>query len=41
MKYAAEMGSQSIAVIYVPGYIKVDSGIIDRIHRPTDRMEIA
>jgi hypothetical protein len=40
MKYAVEMGSG--AMIYIPNFIKIDSGIqkpIGEIHRYTHRME--
>jgi Uri superfamily endonuclease len=42
MKYAIEMGTG--AMIYIPSFIKIGSGIqklMERIHRHTDRMEIA
>jgi hypothetical protein len=42
MKYVVEMGS--VAMIYVPSFLKIGSGIqklIGRIHRHTDRTEIA
>jgi hypothetical protein len=44
MKFAAEIGS--VALIYIPRFIKIGSGIqtlmgVGRIHRHTDRMEIA
>jgi hypothetical protein len=46
MKYAVEMGSG--AMIYIPSFIKIGSGISklmvgvgEGIHRHTDRMEIA
>jgi hypothetical protein len=43
MKYAVEMGS--VAMIYIPSFIKIGPGIqkliLGRIHRDTDRMEIA
>jgi hypothetical protein len=42
MKYAIEMGSY--AVIYIPSFIKIDSGIkklIAGIHRHTDCVVIA
>jgi hypothetical protein len=42
MKYAAEMGSG--AVIYMPSFIKIGSGIqklIEGIHRRTDNMVTA
>jgi hypothetical protein len=42
MKYAVEMGSG--AMIYIPSFIKIGSGIqklLGRIHSHTDRMEIA
>jgi hypothetical protein len=42
MKYSIVMGSG--AMIYIPSFIKIGSGIqkqIGRIHRHTDRMEIA
>jgi hypothetical protein len=42
MKYAVEMGSG--AMIYIPNFIKVGSGIqklIGGIYRHTDSMEIA
>jgi hypothetical protein len=42
MKYAVEMGS--VAMIYIPIFIKIGSGIQKLmeggIHRHTDRMEI-
>jgi hypothetical protein len=41
MKYAVEMGSS--AIMYMPGFIKIGSGIqklIGGIHRHTDSMEI-
>jgi hypothetical protein len=42
MKYAIEMGSG--AMIYIPSFIKIGSGIqklIDEIHRHRDSMEIS
>jgi hypothetical protein len=42
MKYAAEMGSG--AMIYIPSFIHIDSGIrklIGGIHRHTDSMVIS
>jgi hypothetical protein len=42
MKYAVEMGS--IAMIYIPSFIKINSGIqklIGEIHRHIDRIETA
>jgi hypothetical protein len=42
MKYTVEMGSG--AMIYIPSFIKIGSGIqkfIEGIHRHTDGMEIA
>jgi hypothetical protein len=42
MKYAIEMGLG--ATIYIPSFMPIGSGfrkIIGRIHRHTDRMEIA
>jgi hypothetical protein len=42
MKYAVEMGSG--AVIYIPSFIKIGSGVrklIGGIHRHTDSMVIA
>jgi hypothetical protein len=41
MKYTVEMGS--VAMIYIPSFIKIGSGIqrlMGRIHRHTDSMEI-
>jgi hypothetical protein len=42
MRYAVETGSG--AVIYIPSFVKIGSGIqklIGGIHRHTDRMEVA
>jgi hypothetical protein len=42
MKYASDMGSG--AVIYIPTFVKIDSGIqtlIEGTHRHTDSMVIA
>jgi hypothetical protein len=39
MKYAIEMGS--VAMIYVPSFIEIGSGIQKLGGRYTDRMEIA
>jgi hypothetical protein len=42
MKYAVEMGSG--ALIYIPSFIKIGSGILKlivEIHRHTGRLEIA
>jgi hypothetical protein len=39
MKYAVEMGSD--AMIYIPSFIKIGSGIQKLIRRITDSMEIA
>jgi hypothetical protein len=42
MKYAVEMGSE--AIIYVPSFLKIGSGIqklIGGMHRDTDSMVIA
>jgi hypothetical protein len=41
MKYAIEMGSR--AMIYIPSFTEIDSGIIELIGRDsqTDNMEIA
>jgi hypothetical protein len=42
MKYVAEIGSG--AMIYIPSFIKTDSGIqkiMGRVHRHTDSMETA
>jgi hypothetical protein len=42
MKYGVKMGS--VAIIYIPSFIKTGSGIqklVGGIHRHTDKMEIA
>jgi hypothetical protein len=38
MKHAVEMGS--VTMIFIPSFIKIDSGIGKSMERYTDRMEI-
>jgi hypothetical protein len=45
MKYAVEMGSGAMIYVYIPGFIKIGSGIqklmIRGIPRHTEKMKIA